>query len=145
MFKFQGSITDKTDQKPLNNFVVDVYEGNNIIQSPEADKKGRFEASLFGGGEYIIDIYLDGYYPKRIIVKTDVPAGIKKVPLFKFEAELVRKSDYELIEKVDIFATSIFDFPYVIFEWDAKAEDFGYNKDYTQRIKALYDEVSELR
>ena len=145
MFKFIGTVTDKTDQKPLEAFIVDVYEGNTIVSSPQAGKKGKFEADLFGSGEYTIDISLKGYYPKRIVVKTNVPEDIKKMTPFKFEIELIRKSDYELIENVDPLATSIFDFPYVMFEYNKKLEDWHYREDYTEHIKEEYAKVGDIR
>jgi len=144
-FKFQGRVSDHTDGSALEGIFVDVYEGNDVIDSPEADKKGRFEAILFGGGEYTIEIYLDGYYPKRVVVRTNVPEDIKKLTNFDFEVELIRKSDYEMIERVDVFATSIFDFPYVIFEWDEAMDDFGYRVAYTEHIKSKYAEVDKIK
>ena len=144
-FKFQGTVTDKTDGGLIEEYFIDVYEGNDVIDSPKSDKKGRFEAHLFGGSEYTIDISLNGYYPKRVVVKTNVPEDIKKLPVFKFEVELIRTSDYEMIERVDPFATSIFDFPYVIFEWDASLDDMGYREAYTKHIKAKYAEVNDVR
>jgi len=145
VFKFSGTVTDESDGNVIEGFYIDVYEGNDIVDSPESDKKGRFVAELLAGSEYTLDIYLDGYYPKRIVVRTDVPEEIKKIPVFKFEVELIRKSDFESIEMVDPFATSIFDFPYVIFEWDTELEDFGYREAYTEHIKAKYAEVNDVR
>jgi len=145
MFTFQGTVYDESTEKPLEAFLVDVYEGNNIISSPEVGKKGKFEADLFGSGKYIIDISLDGYYPKRVVVNTNVPDDVKKAPAFKFEVQLIRKSDYELIEKVDIFSTSIFDFPYVMFEWNKSIEDWDYRKAYTEHIKEEYAKVGDFR
>lgn len=144
-FKFSGVVTDQSDGGTLDIYLIDVYEGNDIIDSPEIDKKGRFETYLYAGSEYTLDINLDGYYPKRIVVKVNVPGEIKKIPVFKFEVELIRKSDYESIEMVDPFATSIFDFPYVIFEWDSEIEDFVYRKAYTEHIKSKYAEVNDVR
>ena len=144
-FKFIGTVTDKTDQSPLEDYIVDVYEGNTIVSSPEVGKKGKFEAELFGSSKYTIDISMEGYYPKRVVVDTDVPADIKKMTPFKFEIELIRKSEYELIENVDPFATSIFDFPYVMFEYNSGFEDWHFREAYTEHIKEEYAKVGDVR
>ena len=145
MFKFQGVVYDESTEKPVEGFIVDVYSGNDIFASPETGKKGKFETELFGGETYTIDISLSGYYPKRVVVHTNAPEDVKKLPPFKFEVQMIRKAEYELIEKVDPFATSIFDFPYVIFEWDKSLEDWNYRKEYTEHIKDEYAKVGDLR
>lgn len=145
LFKFEGSVTDKSDGKPLEGFIVDVFEGNDIFQSVEVGKKNHFEVQLIGSREFTIDISLVGYYPKRIVVRTDVPKDIKKLPLLKFEVEMIRKSDYLALEMIDPFSTSIFDLPYVVFEFDKTEEDFNYKKKYTDHIKEKYAEVDDLR
>lgn len=145
LFKFAGSVTDKSDSKPLEGFLVDVYEGNDIFQSVEVGKKNQFEVQLMGGREYTIDISMVGYYPKRVVVRTNVPKEIKKLPLLKFEVEMIRKSDYTALESIDPFSTSIFDLPYVVFEYDKNVEDFNYRESYTEHIKEKYAEVDDLR
>ena len=145
LFKFTGSVTDKLDSKELKGFIVDVYEGNDIFQSVEIGKKNQFEVQLMGNREYTIDISLIGYYPKRIVVRTNVPKDIKKLPLLKFEVELIRKSDYTALEMIDPFSTSIFDLPYVVFEYDKAYQDFNFNENYTKHIKEKYAEVDDLR
>ena len=145
IYKIEGTVFDKTDGKPLDGYIVEIYEKNNIVHSPDRGKKGRFEASLSGGTEYTFDISLNGYYPKRIVFKATAPGDVKKIPVLKFETELIRKSDYELIEKVDIFSTSIFDLPYVIFEWNNELGEFSYRESYTEHMKQKYAEVSDLR
>lgn len=144
-YKIEGTVYDKTDSKALDGYIVEIFEHNVIVHSPDRGKKGKFEASLNGGTEYTFDISLDGYYPKRLVFRANAPAEIKKIPVLKFETELVRKSDFELIEKVDPFATSIFDFPYAIFEWNEELEEFSYREVYTEHMKEKYAEVSDLR
>lgn len=145
LFEFEGTVYDKTDEKEIETYIVEVYSGNDLIQSPEVDKKGRFTAELFGSGSYIIDISSSGYYPKRIIVHTDIPADVKKLKTFEFEVQLIRRDEYVDIESADAFATSIFDMPYVIFEWDSAIEDLNYRASYTEHIKEKYAEVEDLR
>ena len=62
------------DGEPLEDYIVEIYEGNDIVHSPETGKKGRFEASLTAGSEYTIDISMNGYFPKRVVARTTVPA-----------------------------------------------------------------------
>ena len=144
-FSFTGTISDKTNKKPMADYMVDVFQGNDIIRSIPSGKKGRFSISLLGGSSYVVEITKDGYYPKRAIIITNIPEGIKKLSEFKFEMELIRKSDFEDLERVDPFATSIFDFPYVIFEYDRKISDLNYRKSYTEHIKDQYQAVEDLR
>ncbi len=144
-FTFTGSITDKTDEKAIEDFMVDVYVGNEIVQSVQSEKKGKFSVELNGGSSYTIEISKEGYYPKRAIAITNIPEDVKKLPEFKFEMQLIRLGEYTDIESVDPFSTSIFDFPYVIFEYDKKLEDLNYRKEYTEHIKDQYKAVNELR
>ncbi len=55
-FTFTGSITDKTDEKAIEDFMVDVYVGNEIVQSVQSEKKGKFSVELNGGSSYTIEI-----------------------------------------------------------------------------------------
>lgn len=139
------TVFDKSNGKILEGYIVEIYDGNSIVHSPQIEKKGKTESNLPAGINYTFEVSMVGYYPKRFIVMGEVPAEIKKIPTLEFEAELLRKSDYEVIEKADIFATSVFDMPYVIFEWDGEMEEFNYRKAYTDHIKAKYEEVSDLR
>lgn len=145
VFKFRGSITDKTDGKAIVDFMVDVFEGGTLVQTVASHKKGQFDMDLNGASKYTIEISKSGYYPKRAIIITDVPADIRKLPLFKFEMELIRHEEYADLESLDPFSTSIFDFPYVIFEYDASVQDLNYRKDYTDYIKDQYKAVEDLR
>ena len=144
-YKFTGTVTDRTDEKPIVDFIVDVFEGNDIIRTVSSEKKGRFSMELPGGGTYLLEISKEGYYPKRAMIITNVPADIKKLSEFKFEMELIPNSEFEDLENVDPFATSIFDFPYVIFEYDIKISDLNYRKSYTDHIKDQYQAVEDLR
>ena len=144
-FKFSGSITDRTDNKAVSDFMVDVFEEGRLVQTIASHKKGQFQMELPGGSKYSIEITKAGYYPKRAIIITDVPDDIKKLPLFKFEMEMIRHEEYEALEALDPFATSIFDFPYVIFEYDAALQDLNYRKEYTNYIKDQYEAVDDLR
>jgi hypothetical protein len=144
-FKFTGTITDKTDGKPVSDYMVDVFKGNDIIQSLPSGKKGVFKVILTGGSSYVLEITKEGYYPKRAIAITNVPEDLKKLPEFKFEMELIRTSEYESLNNMDPFATSIFDFPYVIFEYDMKISDLNFRKEYTDHIKDQYQAVDDLR
>ncbi len=143
-FKFEGKVSDRSSGNPLEGYVVEVYEGNKVVQTPEVSKKGEFSTELFAGSWYTIDVSLEGYYPKRVVVHTNVPEEIKKVPTFKFELELIHTSEYDFLENQDPLATSIFDFPYVIFEWDTDMEDFNYRRAYTEHIKEKYAEVDGI-
>lgn len=144
-FTFKGTVYDKSTEKPLEKYLVDVYEGNTIIQSVACGKKGRFEVDLFGGGEYIIDIYQEGYYPKRVLVRTNIPKDIKHLADFKFDVDLIPTSDYDELEEKDPFATSVFDFPYVIFEFDKDLNDLNYRKAHNDIMKDKYSNVHTLK
>ena len=144
-FTLTGVVSDKTDQKPIEDYIVDVYQGNKIIHTVSSGKKGKFSVDVFGSSQYTIEIFKEGYYPKRAIFITNVPEKIKKLSDLEFDAELIRIEDYKDLEAVDIFSTSIFDFPYVIFEYDKSSEDFYYRKAYTDHIKDQYESIADLR
>ena len=144
-FSFSGVVTDKTDERPIEDFIVDVYQGNEIINTIASGKKGKFSVDVFGGSEYTVEIFKEGYFPKRAILRTNVPEDIKKLDALKFDMQLVRISDYEELEAMDPFSTSIFDFPYVIFEYDKALKDFNYKKSYTDHVKEQFDAVADLR
>ena len=144
-FKFSGTITDRTDGKPIADYMVDVFKGNTLIKSIPSEKKGRFTVILEGSETYLIEISREAYYPKRAMILTNIPTDVKKLPEFKFEMELIRTDEYIDLEEVDPYATSIFDFPYVIFEYDASISDLNYRKEYTEHIKDEYQAVEDLR
>ncbi|MEQ8323122.1 MAG: hypothetical protein RIC15_08995 [Vicingaceae bacterium] len=144
-FKFSGAVTDRTNKEVILNFMVEVFEGGEHVNTITEEKKGVFQMELQGSSEYMIEISKVGYYPKRALILTNVPLDIKKLPAFKFEMELIRQEEYEDLEKVDPFATSIFDFPYVIFEYDPSLEDLNYRSEYTNSIKKQYQAVDDLR
>lgn len=139
VYDFQGTVYDKVTGEIIEGYEVEVYQGNSLFESLLSEKKGRFNSSLYAMDQYVIVVQKEGYYSKRIIVNTSVPEGVKKLPEFKFDLQLISLDEFEEVEKAGGFGTSILDMPYVIFQYDEEYEDFGYIEEYTENMKAQYE------
>jgi len=138
-FEFNGTVS--TAEEALEGVEVRIFEGNEVLSTIYSDKKGRFEFELLKGSDYTLEFSKDGYVTKRMIVRTNVEEGVKKLPKLKFEIALVDKARYaDAIENYPESA-SILDFPSAIIEYSKALGDFDYRMKYTEHILEKVKEI----
>jgi hypothetical protein len=132
LYKFIGVVSSQ--ETIIEEAEVRVFEDNEVLQTLYTDKKGKFELLLLKGGVFTVEVSKPGYYTKRLVFSTIVEDGVKKLPALKFDVEMINEEVYKEVEATSPAATSILDFPSVIFEYDSELGDFNYREAYSQHI-----------
>ena len=132
LYKFVITVSSQED--PIPEAEVRVFDKNEVLSTTYSDKKGKFEVLLLKDSKFTVEISKEGYYPKRILFITEVTPGVGKLPALKLEAELISLEVYKDIESTTPEATSILDFPSFIIEYDDDLDDFTYREAYYRHI-----------
>ncbi|MEQ9186482.1 MAG: hypothetical protein RLP15_02030 [Cryomorphaceae bacterium] len=119
------------DDDGVEDALVELFEGNRVVDAFETKKNGKFKFTLFSNMVYTIQINKQGYYTKRISISTKVPVDFEGFEKFQFDVGLTAKD----IEKYD---PALAEYPSALIAFDTKKQAFNFDKDYT---KTYFDEI----
>ncbi|MEX2595944.1 MAG: hypothetical protein WEC59_03360 [Salibacteraceae bacterium] len=111
--------------------LVELFEGNKVVDAFETKKNGKFKFSLFSNMIYTIQLSKSGYYTKRISVSTKLPPGNEDFHKFQFDIGMtsIEEANYD---------PNVSEYPSALISFDEKRREFRYDKDYT---KSYFDEI----
>ncbi|MEZ4721170.1 MAG: hypothetical protein R2813_04755 [Flavobacteriales bacterium] len=129
-------------QNVMKGMTIRLYDKNDIIE--EIQKAGpSISFELQEETIYTIEVELQGFVTKRVMVVTDLLGDVEDV--YRFEIRLERQVDYRGIRNADDF----FEYPSAIIEMDTNSGVFNYNETYllsTQKaIRELYESGREIK
>ena len=73
-----------SEAKPIQAVSVMLYEGNRLIDDWKTLDNGKFNFSLDPSKEYQIMVQKDGYFTKKLKVKSNLIASIQQLKSFEF-------------------------------------------------------------
>lgn len=119
------------NDKGLGESLVELFEGNKVIDAFETKNNGKFKFNLMNEKIYTIQISKKGYYTKRISVSTKMPQGIDDDFKFAFDIGMTMKEEAA-------YDPYLSEYPSALIAYDEKRKEFRYDKDYT---KSYFDEI----
>ncbi|NQV53083.1 MAG: hypothetical protein HQ500_07855 [Flavobacteriales bacterium] len=119
------------DDDGVEEALVELFEGNQVVDAFETKKNGKFKFTLFNDMVYTIQINKKGYYTKRISISTKLPEGYDDFEKFQFDIGLTAKN----AEKYDPYLA---EYPSALIAFDQRKKEFSFDKDYT---KSYFDEI----
>ena len=124
-----GTITHGEDV--LAGVTIDLYEGNNVIESTVTKKNGKFKYKLNNDHIYTIDLIKEGYFTKRISINTALPDGDDNFYDFDFDIDLESTKDKN-------YDAQLAEYPSALIAYDRRKKEFGFDKNYT---RTYFDEI----
>lgn len=128
-----GEITH--GEETLEGVVVELYEGNRVVDSFETKKNGKFKFKLYSQQIYTIQLSKQGYYVKRISVNTKVPAEVEDSYRFDFDINMDSKEE-------KTFDTYLVEYPSALISFIAKRDEFSFDKSYT---RSYFEEIEAAK
>jgi hypothetical protein len=117
--------------KGLEDALVELFEGNQVVDAFETKSNGKFKFNLLNEKIYTIQITKKEFYTKRISVSTKMPAGMEDSFKFDFDIGMTLKEEAS-------YDPILSEYPSALISFDAKRSEFRYDKDYT---KTYFDEI----
>lgn len=115
----------------LDGVLVELFEGNKVVDAFETKKNGKFKFTLMSEEIYTIQLTKKGYYTKRISVNTKVPSEIEDTYKFDFDINVDAKEDKE-------YDGYLVEYPSALIAYDKKKDEFIFDKTYT---KSYFEEI----
>jgi hypothetical protein len=119
------------NDKGLGESLVELFEGNKVIDAFETKNNGKFKFDLMNEKIYTIQISKKGYYTKRISVSTKMPADVDDDFKFAFDIGMTLREEVQ-------YDPYLSEYPSALIAYDEKRKEFRYDKDYT---KSYFDEI----
>lgn len=133
--KLKGTV--RFNHQDLKGAWVNLYNGNELIQSKKTGKKGKFNFKLPYDHQFTVEISKKEFVTKRLAVNTNTGRKDKSAQRFEFEIDL-QKEDVSLM-LVDDFEL---DFPFALIRYRGERSGFVYDVGYTKQMKELEDDLS---
>ncbi|MEZ4721749.1 MAG: hypothetical protein R2813_07745 [Flavobacteriales bacterium] len=127
----RGLIT--SDKEKIADVILELWEDNEVIESIETKKNGKFKFRLENNHIYTIQLSKKGYYTKRISVNTHLPEDVKNRFEFEFDINIDSKKDNQ-------FDESLSEYPSALIAYNKKRKKFYFDKDYT---KTYFNDIQE--
>lgn len=124
-----GEITH--GEASLEGVLVELYEGNRVVDAFETKKNGKFKFTLMSAEIYTIQLTKKGYYTKRISVNTNIPAEIEDTYKFDFDINVDAKEEKS-------YDSYLVEYPSALIAYDKKKDEFVFDKTYT---KSYFEEI----
>lgn len=127
--RIKGEIT--YGEATMGDVVVELWEGNKVVESFETKKNGKFKFSLQNGQIYTIQLTKEGFYTKRISVDTRLPKDVEDSYDFEFDINIDALADKRYDEAVA-------EYPSALIAYDPRKDAFFFDKNYT---KAYFHDI----
>lgn len=115
----------------IEEVLVELFEGNKVVDAFETKKNGKFKFTLYSNMVYTIQMSKKGFYTKRISVITKVPKDFDSFQKFPFDIGMTMKEEAQ-------YDPYISEYPSALIQFDEKRKEFRYDKDYT---KSYFDDI----
>jgi len=128
-----------SQEGPTTGSKVIILKNDVKIDEQTPNKRGHFDIKLSLGGEYRLCFEQPGYVTKIVNVNTEVPEEIlESNPNFPPVTLIIN-----LYPKVEGIDCSIFDQPIAILAYNHEVDDFTFDKEYSDKIKARIAETEQ--
>ncbi|MCB0761375.1 MAG: hypothetical protein KDC12_07640 [Flavobacteriales bacterium] len=121
--------------KRCKDALINVYDGNQLVNQFHTEKNGRFQLLLHTGKYYTIEVIKDKYVTKRIAFNTDMGNRRIDIPVYECDLDIVPEAIFDGIDIDDL------DFPMAIVSYDADTRTFQHNEEYTTHMRTTYEEL----
>ncbi|GAB4251016.1 MAG: hypothetical protein Kow0079_04680 [Vicingaceae bacterium] len=123
-------------EDPLNEVVVNVYKGNDLIIKTYSKKRSKVSLDLEMNAQYTIELVKEGYITKRIGVDTKAKKIIGNyIEPFEFMMEMI-----EIVRTEDVDFSEL-DFPVALIKYYDNKAKFDFVVDYTKEMKEEQNKV----
>lgn len=119
-------------------------EGAKVVVMKDGQKErtvssglGRFSLELELGHSYVLSFEKDGFVTKKLAFDTHVPAVSAENGFQPFEYAV------SLFKQYDDMNTVVFNQPVGMIHYDASADDFDYDTDYTKSIQSQLEQIQQ--
>jgi len=126
--EFMGYLMDE-DSKKITNVTIKLYQQNQLIETKSYSKKFTFDLEL--ERYYTLELFKEGFIPKRIAISTF--EGSKGSEPFMFVMELLKER-----KGVD---NSDLDFPSALIEYKKNRGEYTFNNTYSKSVKKEHAEA----
>ncbi len=136
--RIQGSVSD--DSGELSGVTLQITQGGKPYRSVMTDANGNYYFELPLGGDFLIVVSKDTYVSKKFTINTQgVPPdkGTANDPYPIIDASLT------MFKKVEGIDYSLLNQPLIKYEYNPKMDNFGYDKNYLEQMKAKMETIKE--
>ncbi|MEM7291745.1 MAG: hypothetical protein AAF412_15480 [Pseudomonadota bacterium] len=121
--------------KRCKDALINVYDGNKLVNQFQTEKNGRFQLLLHTDKYYTIEVIKDNYVTKRVAFDTDMGNRRIDIPVYECDLDIVPQALFAGIDIDDL------DFPMAIVSYDQGSRTFGHNEVYTSQMRTTYEEL----
>ncbi len=121
------------NRQPMSGVIINLYEGNNKVDSKTTGSSGHFSFILDFNKYYSIEFTKSGFVSKRIDFDTEVPEDIKTAYVSEFAMSIVKTC-----EGVDV---SAFSDPVDKISFNKRSKEFESDKSYMNRQRMRFQDV----
>ena len=115
---------------------IRLYKGNSMIEEI-AKSTSIVQLTLEEGNYYTLEVVLNGFLTKRIVINTDLLDAEIKREEYRFEVELERSADYDKYSDTE----DVYDYPRAIIEFDTNTRLFKANEEYFLSTKKAFEKL----
>ena len=136
--EIKGKVTN-VGTKSGDTYKTELIYYNNVIVKEDINVSKSFKYDLKKDAIYTIRISKPGYITKLISIYTKIPEKHDELYRLDFETELIAE------HKAKKLNSDALDFPITIIYYDAEANWFYFNEEYTSNIKRCIYDVKVVR
>jgi hypothetical protein len=120
----------------IKKYTINIYIRNKLFKSVPSTSRHNFQANVPLNTYCTVEISADGYYTKRFIFDSSVPADYtKRIPEFKFDMDIFSEDEITGVN------TSALDMPVGVVTYNNRKDRFEHNKSYTKKMKKVYKDL----
>jgi hypothetical protein len=124
------------NRNKLRKYTINIYIRNRLFKIVQSSARYNFETNVPINSYCTIEINAEGYYTKRFIFDTSIPADYSNnIPEFSFDMDVFAEKELDGVN------TSALDLPVGIVKYNNKKEKFEHNKSYTKKMKKVYKDL----
>ncbi len=112
---------------------INVYDGNQQVNSFQTEKNGRFQLLLHTDKYYTIEVVKDNYVTKRVAFDTNMGNRRIQIPVYECDLDIVPVALFTGIDIDDL------DFPMAIVKYDENRREFNHSEEYTSYMRSTYE------
>lgn len=112
-----------------------LYRDNRFVAGGATDRFGTMEISLMRNSRYLLELSAPGFLTKKVYISTFVPDNYKTTGNFDFGVSLI---------PMDVLTDNeacALDIPYAIVYFNSDKDEFDYDKEYTERMSRVEEEL----
>lgn len=127
-----------SDGGRLTGAYVNLYQDGNLINKVTAGRNGRFDLILDFGHEYVIEVGKTGFVSKRLYFNTHNVPEDEQAWGYEFGGFIV-----DLFREIDGVDFSVLDDPIGKVYYEARIQNFEYDRQYTKQLKEQIQQLED--